>query len=294
MTRRLSVFTSALVLAAFVGTGHPASQAAGPPTPRIASLVPAVTEMLFAMGAGDLLVGVGSFDRFPPEAAKLPRLGGLLDPNVERLLTLRPDVVVVYSTQTELRQQLDRAGIPMFLYVHRGLADITQTIRSLGERIDRAPAARALTDRIEAQLSSLRARVAGRPRPRTLLLIGRDPGSLRNIFASGGYGFLHDILELAGATDVLGDIKRESVQVSTEMILARAPEVIIELHYGDDLKPDRLEPERLVWNRLGSLPAVRSHRVHLVVGDEFVVPGPRIVAAAERLARTLHPEAWER
>lgn len=247
---------------------------------------------MFAMGAGDRLVGIGTFDRFPPEAAKLPRLGGLLDPNVERLLTLRPDVVVVYSTQTELRRQLERAGIPMFLYVHRGLADITQTIRSLGARIDLSPQASALADRIEGQLSAVRARVEGRPRPKTLLLIGRQPGSLRAIFASGGYGFLHDVLELAGATDVLGDINRESVQVSTEMILARAPEVIIELHYGDDLKPDRLEPERLVWNRLASLPAVRHNRVHLVVGDEFVVPGPRIVIAAEKLARTLHPDAW--
>lgn len=301
MTRRLFIATSALALAASAGAGHSAgrvraassSSSSSSSSRRIASLVPATTEMLFAMGAGDRLVGVGTYDRFPPEAARLPRLGGLLDPNVERLLTLRPDIVIVYSTQSELKRQLERAGIPMFQYVHRGLPDITGTIRALGARIDSAPSANALADRIESQLSAIRARVAGRGRPKTLLLIGREPGSLRGIFASGGYGFLHDILELAGGSDVLGDIKRESVQVSTEMVLARAPDVIIELHYGDDLKPDRLEPERRVWDRLGSLPAVRTGRVHLVVGDEFVVPGPRIVAAAERLARTLHPDVFK-
>jgi iron complex transport system substrate-binding protein len=222
----------------------------------------------------------------------LPKLGGLLNPDIERILSLKPDLVILYGTQVELRRQLERVGLPMFTYVHRGLPDITETIRSLGARIDAAPAAVALADRLDAGLASIRARVSGRPRPKTLLVIGRDAGSLRGVFASGGYGFLHDMLEAAGASDALGDVKRESVQVSTEMILARAPEVIVELHYGGELRPDRLEPEREVWSRLGSLPAVRTHRVYLLVGDEFVVPGPRVVAATERLSRTLHPEAW--
>ena len=191
-----------------------------------------------------------------------------------------------------MKQQLARAGIPIFPYIHRGLPDITDTIRKLGARIDAAPPANALADRLEGQLAAIRARVAGRPRPKTLLVIGREAGSLRGVFASGGDGFLHDMLEGAGASDALGDIKRESVQMSTEMILSRAPEVIIELHYGRDLKPERLEPERDVWNRLGSLRAVKTHRVYLLVGDEFVVPGPRVVAATERLARTLHPERF--
>lgn len=267
--------------------GVSSASAAGPQ--RIISLVPAATEMLFAMGASDRLVGVGSYDNYPPEATHLPRLGGLLDPNVERLLGLKPDLAVVYSTQSELRRQLDRASLPMFLYVHRGLPDVTQTIRALGARVDAAAQANALADGIEARLAAVRARVAGRPRPRALLVIGRESGTLRGVVASGGYGFLHDMLETAGATDAVADIKRESVQMSTEMLLARAPDVIIELHYGNDLKAGQLESERKVWNRLGSLPAVRTDRVLLLVGDEFVVPGPRVALAVERLADVLHP-----
>jgi len=261
---------------------------------RIISLVPATTEMLFAMGAGNRIAGVSDYDRFPPEVSRLARVGGLLDPNVERLISLRPDLVIVYDTQTDLKQQLDRARIPMFRYVHRGLPDITQTMRALGERVGSKAEADAAAARIETRLDAVRARVAGRPPPTTLLIFGRDPGALRHINASGGYGFLHDVLELAGGRDVLGDLKQQSVDVSTEMILRRAPDVIIELHYGESLKTERLDDERKVWNALPSVPAVKNNRVYLLRGDEFVVPGPRIVIAAERFAQTLHPEVYAR
>jgi iron complex transport system substrate-binding protein len=259
---------------------------------RIISLVPATTEMLFVMGAGDRLAGVSDYDRFPPEVARLPKVGGLIDPNVERVISLRPDLVIVYDTQTDLKQQLERARIPMFRYVHRGLPDITETLRALGERVGATAAADAAAARIESQLAAIRARVTGRPRPTTLLVFGRDAGALRHIAASGGYGFLHDVLELAGGADVLGDLKQQSVDVSTEMILRRAPEAIIELYYGESLKPERMDSERKVWNTLPSIPAVKNNRVYLLGGDEFVVPGPRIVIAAQRFAETLHPEAF--
>ena len=262
------------------------------PPQRIVSLIPATTEMLFATGAGSRVVGVSSFDRYPPNVTVLPRLGGLLDPNVEQLLSLKPDLVIVYDTQTELKQRLERAGVPIFRYVHRGLADITATMRALGDRVGAGPAADAAARRIEQQLAGIRARVAGRPPPRTLLVFGREAGTLRHIDASGGYGFLHDALELAGGTDVLTDLHRQSVEMSTEMILARAPEVILELHYGESLQPERMEAERRIWNALSSVPAVKTNRVYLLGGDEFVVPGPRIVIATERFARILHPGAF--
>ena len=124
-------------------------------------------------------------------------------------------------------------------------------------------------------------------------MFGREPGSLRGINASGGYGFLHDLVELAGGSDVLSDLKQAAVPMSSEMVLTRAPEVIIELHYGGDEWPQsRLDAERRVWSALPSVPAVRNGRVALLTGDEFVVPGPRVVQAADQLARVLHPEAF--
>jgi len=281
MTRRVLL----LVLAV-------AAIAATDPPRRIVSLVPATTEILFAIGAGSRLVGVGSYDRYPPEATKLPKMGGLLDPNVERVLAARPDLVVAFETQVELRRELQRARIPMFLYIDEALPDVMRTIRSLGARVGSFPAADALATQIETQLAATRANVKGSGRPKTLLVLGREPGSLRNVYASGGIGFLHDLVEAAGGTDVLADIKRKSVQMTTEMILARAPQVIIELHYGSELRTEQLGAERLVWNQLASVPAVKAGRVYLLVGDEFVVPGPRIALAADRLARTIHPDRF--
>jgi iron complex transport system substrate-binding protein len=288
------VVTTALALSGALLAGGPtraaaATRAAPAPPQRIVSLVPAATEMLFAMGAGNRVAGVSSYDRYPPEATRLPKLGGLFDPDVERLLALHPDLAVIYGTQVELRKQLERAGVPYFACVHRGLPDILSTIRELGARVGAATRAAELSKQIDSQLAEIRAKVAGKPRPKTLLVIDREPRSLRQVYASGGYGFLHDMLEVAGGSDVLSDIRRESVQMSSEMILARAPEVIVELHYGAELSADQLDAERHVWDQLSAVPAVKNHRVHLLVGDEFVVPGPRVGTATTRLAEVLHP-----
>src|SRR6185436_19044152 len=97
---------------------------------RIVSLIPAVTEMLFALGAGPRLVGVSSFDRFPPEVAKIPKVGALLDPDLDRILSLQPDLVILYHTQSDLRKQLERAQVPAYVYSHAGLRDVTSTLRS--------------------------------------------------------------------------------------------------------------------------------------------------------------------
>jgi iron complex transport system substrate-binding protein len=258
---------------------------------RVISIIPATTEMLFAMGAGDRVVAVGSYDRFPPEVDRLPRVGALLDPDVERIIALRPDLIVVYRTQEELKAKLDRARISYYSYAHSGLADVTETMRSLGARVGVGAQADALAARIERQLTDIRARVEKSPRPRTLLVFGREPGSLRNIEASGGEGFLHDMLEAAGGADVLGDVRRQSVVMTTEMVLARAPDVIIELRYArnDSGRSDDMH----AWDALLSVPAVRNHRVLALRGEEFVVPGPRVGIATERLARALHPGAFQ-
>ena len=256
---------------------------------RIVSLIPAVTEMIFAMGEGARIVGVSSYDRYPPRVASIARVGGLLDPNVERLLGLKPDLVIVYNTQQELKQRLERAAIPSYLYEHRDLSDITRTVRAVGARIGSPDAANRVASQMESDLDAVRRSVATLPRVKVLLVFGRDAGSLRHIDASGGYGFLHDMVEAAGGENVFGDIKRQSVQATTEMILSRRPDVIIELRYGDSAKSLNVTRELGAWDGLSSVPAVKNHNVHMLVGDEFVVPGPRVVDATRKLATVLHP-----
>jgi iron complex transport system substrate-binding protein len=259
---------------------------------RIISFIPAVTEMLFAIGAGDQVIAVGSFDRYPPAVERLPRVGALLDPNLERILSLRPDLVAVYGSQTDLRQQLERATIPIYIYSHAGLADVTETMRQLGERVGRGAEAARAAEKVEADLAEIRRRTANRPRPRTLLVFGRESGALRGIYASGGVGFLHNMLETAGGLNVLADVKRQSVQATTELILSRRPDVIIELR-GTPATEDELRAMRADWDPLKSVPAVRNGRIYLLADERTVVPGPRVAEGTTLLGAALHPDVFK-
>ena len=254
---------------------------------RIVCLIPAVTEMLFAIDAGDQVVGVSSFDHYPPAAETRTRVGALVDPDFERIISLRPDLVVVYSTQTDLIARLDRAHLPLFRYQHAGLADVTATMRTLGARIGRGREAEREATRIERDLDAVRTSVAGRRRPRTALVFGREAGALRGIYVSGGIGFLHDMLEVAGGVNVFGDVRQQSLQASAELLIARAPEVILELRPNEGWSEDRLRQETAIWKGLPTLPAVRSGRVYILADDRLLVPGPRITDAVRMMAAAI-------
>ena len=286
-----------LILLAALQACLAAALTAAPPVARvkrIVSLVPNVTEMIYAMGAGDRMVAVSSYDTYPPEVKKLPDVGALLNPNVERILSLKPDLVVVYASQDDLKKQLARAGIAVYDSRPGGLDGVTATVRDVGARIGAGPAADALAGRIARGLDDIRRRVAGRTRPRTLLVFGRERLSLRGIYASGGTGFLHDMLVAAGGDNVFADVKTESVQASTEQIIARRPEVVLETRATNSAFPSgERDAEARTWSRLGSVPAVRNGRVFFLFDDRVVVPGPRVVEGTLEIARALHPDAFK-
>ncbi len=245
--------------------------------------------MLFAIGDGDAVVGVSSFDHYPPSVERRTRVGGLLDPDFERILALRPDLVIVYGSQGELIDRLARAHLAMFNYEHAGLPDITRTLRQVGERVGRADAATRLADDIERRLDDLRSRTRSAPKPRTIVIIEREPETLRGMFASAGVGFLHDMLDAAGAVDVFADVRRQSLQVTAEVVLARAPDAILEIRSGGGWTSQRIARERAAWQVLASVPAVRSGRVYFLTDEMMSIPGPRVVDAALAIAKALHP-----
>jgi iron complex transport system substrate-binding protein len=150
-----------------------------------------------------------------------------------------------------------------------------------------------LAREIRAGLDGIQARVRGRPRPRTLLVFERDPASLRGIYVSGGVGFLHDMLGIAGGVNVFADVARESVQPSIETILARAPTVILEVRATGLLATADVVQAKRVWGTLASVPAVQSGRIAVFTGEHLVVPGPRVVQGTEAFARALHPDAFK-
>jgi iron complex transport system substrate-binding protein len=287
----------ALFLASALMVGQTPSAARRPQSAaiphRIISLIPSVTEMLFAIGAGDAVIGVSTFDHYPPSVETRTKVGGLLDPDFERILSLRPDLVIVYGTQSGLIERLGRAQIPMFNYEHAGLADVTQTLRQVGIRVGLADAANRLALDIEKRLRDIRTKIGDRPKPRTMIVFERETGTLRGMFASGGVGFLHDMLDTAGGADVFADVRRQSLQVTSEVALARAPEVILEIRSGPEWTPARIARERTVWGALGSVPAVRTGRIYLLTDEAMSIPGPRVPDAVQQMARVLHPDVFK-
>jgi len=221
--RLITFVTIVAALALWLPAEPGRAQTRGAEPARIISLVPALTEMLFDMGVGPQVVAVSRYDTFPREVRALPKVGGLLDPDYEGIVRLAPDLVVTYGSQTELERRLTAGNIRVYSYRHSGIAGTLQTMRELGTATGHEAGGRAAAGRLEARLDSVRMRVRGLSRPKTLLVFGREPGTLRQVYASGGGGFEHEVLEIAGGTNVFASTRRESVQPSIEMLLASAP-----------------------------------------------------------------------
>ena len=290
-TKRL--ITVAVVALIVFWAARPVTMQSRASASRIVSLVPALTEMLFAIGAGPQVIAVSSFDEFPPQVKSLPRVGALLDPDMERILALRPDLVLSYGSQTDVQAQLARANIRVFSYRHAGLNGIFTTLKDLGAAVGRPADAERLARDIRGGLDAIQARVRGRPKPKTLLVFERDPASLRSVYVSGGVGFLHDMLGIAGGVNVFADVARESVQPSIETMLARSPEVILEVRATGLLAAADVAQAKRVWGALASVPAVKQGRIEVLTGEHLVVPGPRVVQGTEAFARALHPDAFK-
>lgn len=247
---------------------------------RIVSLAPSSTEILYALGVGDRLVGVDRYSDWPAQAASVPRVGSDLSPSVERILALRPDVVFA-ATSANARgvpDELERLGVRVVVDDVVTLDDVWRGIVTIGDAVGRHDAALALVERLRARLAATHARVAALPAPKALVIVWSDP-----ITVAGGHGFVDDAIRAAGGDNIAGDSAQPYPQYSIERLLARAPEVIVVGSHGDTAAA--LAP--ILSHR--SLPAVAHGRVHAVDGDLLFRPGPRLVDGVERLARLFHP-----
>jgi iron complex transport system substrate-binding protein len=281
---RLAMGCAALAAAAVVAAG-----AAVPA--RIVSTSPSITETLFALGLGDRVVGVSTFCRFPPEAATRPKVGTFLRPEAELIAGLRPDLVVVHELSTGIDRKLASLRIP-FVVVERGtLASVFSSIRQIAEATGVPDRAASLVADIDRRLADLRRAAAGAPRPRVLFIIGRRPGTLADLVAVGPGSYINDLIGIAGGANVL-DIagQPEYPRISMETVLRLDPDVIVDTVDMGETEAERRERqpgnERL-WSAYGSLTAVRTRRLHAATTDALVVPGPRIVEAAEWVAALL-------
>ena len=261
--------------------------AAGPE--RIVSTSPSITETLFALGLGDRVVGVSSSCRYPAAASRLPKVGTFTRPDTELIARLRPDLVIVHAGPHAVPQQLAALRIGS-LTVDRGtLADVYSSIRAIGRVAAAEDRAARLVADIERRLKSIRTGAAA-PTVRTVLVIvGRQPGSLADLIAVGRGSYLNDLVMVAGGRNVLDDPRLpEYPRISMETVIRLDPDVIVDAGDMGDTEDEhrRRQPgtERL-WRQQPHVRAARTNGIHAVTSDAFVVPGPRVVEAAQTLAR---------
>jgi iron complex transport system substrate-binding protein len=260
------------------------------PPQRIVSLNPGLTEITFALGAGSRLVGVDRFSVYPPEAASIePRLATYPSPSIETIVDLKPDLVLSLADRDDVVSKLRAQNVKVLKLLPRNFDSAVGTILDMGRLYGQPDAAQAIATDMVGRRDAVVAAVADAPRPRVYEeLDGSDPSKP---FVAGPNGFYGQLIDLAGGTNIFGDLPGDFGQVSVETVLERDPEVII---LTDGELPLNPQTPEMVTARPGwdSLTAVRNGAVYPVAADTYGTYGPRLVEALEDLAAKLHPDRF--
>jgi iron complex transport system substrate-binding protein len=265
------------------------------PCARIVSLSPSTTEILFALGLGDRVVGVTRFCNYPPEARERRRIGGYLDPNYEAIASLEPDLVYLLPEQERVKRFLDELDLCHVTVNNKSIADILGGIETIGETCGARHAARALVDSIAARCEHVRVMTEGRARPRVLIAVDHtEAGAMGEVYVAGPDTHYDELLRAAAAVNAYRGRRVDYPMLTAEGIIHCNPDVIIDIRplLGDD--PSRAAAAAAVWGTVAAVTAVKDGRVHILTGDHAVVPGPRFVELLEEMAKIIHPEIdWD-
>jgi ABC-type Fe3+-hydroxamate transport system substrate-binding protein len=247
---------------------------------RVICLMPTVTDTVFELGAGDDVVAISDYTKYPAAALKKPSVGDLIKPSIETILSLHPDLVIGMQPKgpMEVTDQLERAGIPIFLVSPHGIAGIFQSIESVGMALNRTPQADALVHSLQRRVDAVRARTKDLPAPRVFMPIWYDP-----ITTIGKNAFITEVIEAAGGRSVTDDLTSEWPQISMEVVLERAPDALLLVRGGKTTL--QVLQDRPGWS---SMTAIKARRAYYV-DDRINFASPVAIDALEDLAKQFHP-----
>jgi iron complex transport system substrate-binding protein len=252
---------------------------------RVISLAPNLTEIVFAVGAGDRLVGRTSYCDFPAEAKSVPEVGDTLHPSLERIISLKPQVVLI-STASQLEiftQQLQSQNIAVFVTDPHDLEGVFKSIAQVGEMLGQKEQASLLVEKLRERTGIVEAAVKQEPAVRVFYQLSAEP-----LYTAGHDAFVTDLIRRAGGVSATADVPGAWPKYSNESALAANPEAII-LPTGGSMGAGN----STVTEALRQSPAVLEGRVYKINDDHLARPGPRAVEGLEELARALHPDAFK-
>jgi iron complex transport system substrate-binding protein len=247
---------------------------------RVICLMPSVTDTVFALGAGDDVVGISDYTEYPAEALKKPSVGNLITPSIETILSLHPDLVIGLQPvgPMEVTGQLEQLGIPIFLVNPHGVTGIFHSVETIGMALNRKPQADALVQRLQQRLDAVKARTKDLRAPRVFMPVWYDP-----ISTIGKNAFITEIIKDAGGRSVTDDLPMEWPEISMEVVLERAPDALLLVRGGKTTL--KVLQERPGWS---SMTAVKESRVYYV-DSRINFPSPIAIDALEDLAKQFHP-----
>jgi iron complex transport system substrate-binding protein len=248
---------------------------------RIISLAPSNTEILFALGLGDKVVGVTDYCDYPPEALNKTKVGGYANPDIEKIVALNPDLILVaYGTPMEVINTLVGLGLTVFGIKTTDLDDLLNDIRRVGEITDKEVEAQALTSAMASRIQAVTNQTAElQQKPRVFYIVWHDP-----LWTAGSGTFIHELIEKAGGVNIFGNVTGYPM-VSIEEVIARDPEIIIASEWSYDWAINASE--------LASTNASQTGRIYTVDDDLVQRPGPRLVEGLEWFAHFIHLEIFE-
>ena len=253
---------------------------------RLVSLAPSITETVYALGLGDRLVGDTDYCDYPAEAKSKPHVGAVLNPSLEKIVALKPDLVlgIAEANRRETADQLDRLGIPLYGLTAHSLDDTLRSIADLGRVLDNEAAAQSLVETLTKRVDAVDRRVAGQPRPKVLFVTWYRP-----LITAGPHTFVADVIRRAGGISISDDLTGDWPRLSLEEVLVRDPDIIL-FPSGTALSPGLEEFSHMTgWKNLR---AVKNHQMYFV-SEAIIHPSPRLVDALEEVARALHPPEQE-
>ncbi len=250
---------------------------------RVISLAPNLTEIVYALGAGEKLSGVTTYCNYPQAAQSVEKVGDTLKPNIERIIALQPDVVLV-STASQLEaftKQLEAQGIAVYVTQPKDLAGVLRSITDLGDLLNARAAAEALSNELLGRIEDVEEAVKGKPPVSVFVQISGQP-----LYTAGRDSWLTDMIKRGGGKSVTAEVPGEWPNYSNESALAAKPEAII---LSTDPAMANAEPADALKNS----PAAKNNRVYRINGDFLARPGPRLVNGLEEIAKAIQPEAFK-
>jgi iron complex transport system substrate-binding protein len=251
---------------------------------RIITLAPNLTEIVYAVGAGDRLVGDTTFCDYPPAAKQIAKVGDTMQPNIERIIALKPDLVLV-STASQLEtftKQLDERGIAVFVTDPHDLEAVFNSIKTIGDLLGQKEQAEKLVSDLRTRAAAIEEAVKSRPVVTVFYQVSPSP-----LWTAGKKSWVTDLIRRAGGRSVTSDVEGEWLRYSDEAAMASHPDAII-MATSDSMNGEKMEVAQALQNS----PAALNKRVYGIKGDYLSRPGPRLVDGLEQMARVLHPEAF--